>query len=84
MAQAALLDDVLPRQLSFKHTLQLWIVLRWNEYGSDVHVKLSGLFGLIVQQRVAKLPDQVEPRAIKRRPKEPLNMDTACLPSNPQ
>ncbi len=28
MAQAALLADILPRQLSFKHTLQLW--LAWN------------------------------------------------------
>jgi hypothetical protein len=69
MAQAALLSDILPRQLSFKHTLQLWVVWRWNENGGDDHEKLFGLFMLIAQQRVGKQPGRIEPRAIKRRPK---------------
>ncbi len=29
MAQSARLSDVLPRQLSFKHTVQLWLV--WDQ-----------------------------------------------------
>jgi hypothetical protein len=49
MAQAALLADVLPRQLSFKHTLQLWIGWRWSGNGSDDHEKLFALFSLIAQ-----------------------------------
>lgn len=69
MAQAALLADILPRQLSFKHTLQLWVVWRWNENGGVNHEELFGLFILIAQQRVGKQPGRIEPRAIKRRPK---------------
>ncbi len=68
MAQSALLADKLPRELSFKHTLQLWVA--WNQrgmgYEDDV---LSELFALIAQQRVGNRPGRIEPRAIKRRPK---------------
>ena len=47
MAQAALLADILPRQISFKHTLQLW--LSWNQKAhlSDHNVNISVLFILI-------------------------------------
>jgi hypothetical protein len=69
IAQAALLADILPRQLSFKRTLQLWVVWRWSENGGDNHEKLIELFFLIAQQRVGKQPGRIEPRAIKRRPK---------------
>lgn len=68
MAQSAMLADKLPRELSFKHTLQLWVA--WNQrgmgYEDDV---LSELFALIAQQRVGNRPGRIEPRAIKRRPK---------------
>jgi len=68
MAQAACLADCLPRQLSFKHTLQLW--LAWGHcQGSHQEDKLYGLFILIAQQRVGNRPGRIEPRAIKRRPK---------------
>lgn len=69
MAQAAFLANVLPRQLSFKHTLQLWIA--WRQYGSRAsHAgELVGLFALIAQQRVGNRPGRIEPRAVKRRPK---------------
>ncbi len=69
MAQAALLADLLPRQLSFKHTLQLWIAWRQSTSGSYDGGKLNVLFILIAQQRVGKRPRRIEPRAIKRRPK---------------
>lgn len=69
MAQAALLVDLLPRQLSFKHTLQLWITWRQISPGNDDDEKLDGLFILIAQQRVGKRPGRIEPRALKRRPK---------------
>ena len=69
MAQAALLTDIVPRQLSFKHTLQLWIAWhqRCNESYDDSQI--GGLFILIAQQQVGKRPGRIEPRAVKRRPK---------------
>jgi len=69
MAQAALLAEQLPRQLSFKHTVQIWIA--WHHYGNgiDHDEKLHGLFILIAQQQVGDRPGRIEPRAIKRRPK---------------
>lgn len=69
MAQTALLADLLPRQLSFKHTLQLWLSWRQNDPGNYDDEKLGRLFILIAQQQVGKRPGRVEPRALKRRPK---------------
>ncbi len=69
MAQSALLADLLPRQLSFKHTLQLWIA--WSQI-SPRHYddeELGNLFILIAQQQVGKRHGRIEPRAVKRRPK---------------
>ena len=69
MAQAALLAARLPRQLSFKHTVQLW--LAWGRYGtaSDDDGMLCGLFVLIAQPQVGERPGRIEPRALKRRAK---------------
>ncbi len=69
MAQAAFLADMLPRQLSFKHTLQIWIAWRQSESGGYDDDKLVGLFILIAQRKVGNRPGRIEPRAIKRRPK---------------
>ncbi len=69
MAQAALLADCLPRQLSFKHTVQLWIAWAQRGTGTEHNDKLAALFVLIAQQRVGNRPGRIEPRAIKRRPK---------------
>lgn len=65
MSQAAALHGFLPRQISFKHTIQMW--LAWKDtaelgYSDD-------LFMLIAQRRVGNRPGRVEPRAMKRRPK---------------
>ena len=67
MAQAALLADRLPRQLSFKHTVQLWIA--WDRHANSIahDYKLYDLFVLIAQQQVGDRPGRIEPRAIKRR-----------------
>ena len=69
MAQAALCTDSQPRQLSFKHSLQLWIA--WAQQGDTRTGDETryGLLVLIAQQRVGNRPDRLEPRAIKRRPK---------------
>lgn len=69
MAQAALLADRLPRELSFKHSLQLWMAWRQRGPCADHDEKLAVLFVLIAQQRVGNRPRRIEPRAIKRRPK---------------
>jgi hypothetical protein len=68
MAQAAVLANCLPRELSFKHTLQIWVI--WRQRGMETdHDELSALFVLIAQQRVGDRPGRIEPRAVKRRPK---------------
>ncbi len=70
MAQAASLADIMPRQLSFKHTLQLWNTWRQARAGDDCDSQLVTLFIRIAQQRVGNRPGRIEPRAIKRRPKQ--------------
>ena len=70
MAQAALLANCLPRQLSFKHTLQIWIAWGHCQVGGADADRIDGLFVLIAQQKVGNRPGRIEPRAIKRRPKQ--------------
>lgn len=70
MAQAALLADQIPRQLSFKHTIQIWT--SWQQRsggGTRDAVCINGLLILIAEPRVGLRPGRVEPRALKRRPK---------------
>jgi hypothetical protein len=69
MAQAAQLAECLPRQLSFKHSVQLWIAWDHHGPGAGNDATLRALFVLIAQQRVGDRPGRIEPRAIKRRPK---------------
>lgn len=70
MLKAALLTDILPRQVSFKHTLQLW--LAWSQLHTsppDDNQTDIQLFYMIGQKQVGNRPGRVEPRALKRRPK---------------
>lgn len=68
MAQAALLSHQRPRELSFKHSVQVW--LAWAPYANHNHHHIHGnLFALIAQQKVGNRPGRIEPRAVKRRPK---------------
>jgi hypothetical protein len=69
MAEAALQAGVLPRQLSFKHTLQIWIAWSQRQFLSGAKEDTATLFRLIAQIRVGERPGRVEPRAVKRRPK---------------
>ena len=59
MAQSALLADILPRQLSFKHTLQCW--LAWNMQSIFTHAETSEelLFILIAQRRIGNRSGRV-------------------------
>lgn len=69
MLQSALLADVLPRALSFKHTLQ--VCLAWSATGMrpDDTESAEELLTLVAEQTVGNRPGRIEPRAIKRRPK---------------
>lgn len=66
MAQAALLSDRLPRQLSFKHSLQLWRTWRQHSGSLSDQDDLNLLLQLILEQTVGHRPGRVEPRAVKR------------------
>lgn len=69
MAQAARHTHLLPRQLSFKHAVQISIVLPHYRDLILNDNKQGILFDLIAQQRVGDRPNRIEPRAVKRRPK---------------
>jgi len=78
MARAAALAGLLPRQLSFKHTVQLWIA--WSAHAPDAFGRYDALLRLIAEQRVGERPGRIEPRAIKRRPKlYPLLMEPRAV-----
>jgi len=69
MAQAALESGVPPRDLSFKHTVQMWTQWTALYSGRGQDVQRDNLFQLIAQVRVRQRPGRLEPRARKRRPK---------------
>ena len=68
MLQAAKMESVLPRHLSFKHALQL--CMAWRHISAHLDADAADiLLRLIAQRRVGQRPGRIEPRAIKRRPK---------------
>ena len=67
MAQAASNADVDPRNLSFKHTVQLWT--QSVACGLSAMHHSGRLFTLIAQCEVGHRPGRIEPRMRKRRPK---------------
>jgi hypothetical protein len=88
MAQAALLAGRSPRELSFKHTLQLWLIWTRIDNSTDCDEKLAKLFVLIAQRRVGQRPGRTEPRALKRRSKpyplltRPRHVETNAIQKN--
>jgi hypothetical protein len=69
MAQSATLANVLPRALSFKHALQMWLSWSSRAQVPDHEDKLIELFKAISSVRVGNRPGRIEPRANKKRPK---------------
>jgi hypothetical protein len=69
MAQAAATAAVQPRQLSFKHTVQLWTEWIARRLCGGRNTPVVRLFELIAQLRVGNRPGRREPKARKRRPK---------------
>ena len=68
MIESALLCDVIPRQLSFKHTIQLWLTFHQQTGTANIEL-IKELLLLVGQLRVGNRTPRVEPRVIKRRPK---------------
>lgn len=66
MAEAASVSKVIPRQLSFKHSLQLWRIWRQRAGTLDDGESLNILLRLIIEKTVGQRPGRVEPRAVKR------------------
>jgi hypothetical protein len=69
MAESAKQADVLPRLLSFKHSLQLWLAWSHRDSQDFDEDNLRVFYDLVAQQRVGNRPGRIEPRAIKRRAK---------------
>lgn len=69
MAQSALLTDITPRTISFKHCLQLWLISVAQQIDTSNDEQLYSVFLLMAQRRVGNRPGRIEPRAVKRRPK---------------
>ena len=68
MVQAAFIADIMPRKISFKHCLQLWLI--WSQKAdSSNDEQLYALCMLMAQQCVGNRPGRIEPRALKRRSK---------------
>lgn len=69
MVQAALAAGQLPRELSFKHCLQLWLAWQACFQSAWCVDQLDELFRLMSERTVGNRSGRIEPRAVKRRPK---------------
>jgi Transposase DDE domain len=75
MAESALRAGAIPRQLSFKHAVQVW--LAWAYRGTPLNTEAIDIMcRRIARVRVGKRSGRVEPRAIKRRPKAFVRLTT--------
>ena len=68
MAQSSVMMGLRPVDISFKHCLQLWLNYLQQTATMDSSA-FKSLPILMAQQRVARRPGSIEPRALKRRPK---------------
>ncbi|MBV1876705.1 MAG: hypothetical protein KUG79_03585 [Pseudomonadales bacterium] len=66
MAQSAVMTNLRPTDISFKHCLQLW--LNYLQQTATIDAKsMLLLLTIMAQQRVGNRPGRIEPRALKRR-----------------
>lgn len=68
MAKSALLANCLPSELSFKHSLQLFLAMR-EDSPDEQDARVQVLLKFIARKRVGNRPGRIEPRVIKRSPK---------------
>ena len=69
MPAAAERAGVLPRQLSFKHTVQVWVAWSQRLFLSTAYEDTAALVRLIAHVRVGNRPGRIEHRLVKTRPK---------------
>ncbi len=69
MCEAAAQCAIHPRQISFKHTIQIWISWDRHPWETVTEEQTAFLFVLIAQHRVGRRAGRIEPRAVKKRPK---------------
>ena len=70
IVQAAFIDDIDPRTISFKGAMQMIVANLHNVSEAMVNTdRYVSVLCLIVKMRVGNRPGRYEPRAVKRRPK---------------
>ena len=67
MVQAAIHANITPRDISFKHSLQFWLL--WNQYQTSVDkIEIAQKILMFISSKiVGKRKGRIEPRAVKRR-----------------
>ena len=77
MAHAAMETGLLPRDISFKGTLQTLVV--FGSSGWACPERITELYAAVLRavatHRVNNRPDRIEPRAVKRRPKKQVYLN---------
>ena len=67
MVQAAISVNIIPRDISFKHSLQMWSIFsQYNLEINDIEM-IRKLFLLISSKIVGNRSGRIEPRAVKKR-----------------
>jgi len=67
MTESALLCDIIPRQLSFKHTIQLRLTYQQQVDYQDYELEFSeGFLRLVGQRRLGNRVRKTEPRVLKK------------------
>jgi len=70
MMQSALLCDIIPRQLSFKHTIQHWLTYQQQIDKTKDSLELTTEFLLLVgKRRLGNRARKAQPRVLKRGPR---------------
>ena len=76
MTRAAAQSPVVPSELSFTHATQVWLAWSHEQFRSNAAEDLPALFRVIAYVRVGKRPRRIESRAVKRRAKPFLRLNT--------
>lgn len=66
MAQSALLNNLFPREISFKHSIQLW---RGCHRHNLCTASMTIMVVMMGRKKIGNRSGRIEPRAVKRRPK---------------
>ncbi len=67
MVQAAISADIAPRKISFKHTMQMWIIFNQHQVNVNNPEMVGKLIFLVASKIVGNRSGRIEPRAVKRR-----------------